>query len=206
LKDVKVLNTDMPLKKRESIILLVCDCANKWNHKYDLVIEIKKRIEGVYGNVWNAFVVDGRFWSIYTHKPGSNLVFVSKGIGLNPSCLYRPAILREVEVLTTDMSAKKKESILLLVLEGVNKKKSKQLTIHCLCFINIQERLQEIKERIERVYGLGWNVFMADGRYWSVCSHKPGTNLVFVHKGIVYGVHQTPAPENAERDNCSVAH
>uniref|UniRef100_A0A0X3PQL2 Dynein light chain type 1 n=1 Tax=Schistocephalus solidus TaxID=70667 RepID=A0A0X3PQL2_SCHSO len=80
LKDVKVLNTDMPLKKRESIILLVCDCANKWNHKYDLVIEIKKRIEGVYGNVWNAFVVDGRFWSIYTHKPGSNLVFVSKGI------------------------------------------------------------------------------------------------------------------------------
>ncbi|VDN14459.1 unnamed protein product [Dibothriocephalus latus] len=105
-----------------------------------------------------------------------------------------PAILREVEILTTDMSAKKRESILLLILDGTHKKKSKQ------------DRLQEIKERIERVYGSGWNVFMADGRYWSVCSHKPGTNLVFVHKGMVYGVHQTPAPEEAERDNCSVAH
>ncbi|BHF64496.1 hypothetical protein SprV_0200750100 [Sparganum proliferum] len=106
----------------------------------------------------------------------------------------QPAILRDVEVLTTDMSAKKRESVLLLVLEGVNKRKSKQ------------DKLQEIKARIERVYGPGWNVFMADGRYWSVCSHKPGTNLVFVHRGIVYGVHQTPAPEDAERDNCSVAH
>ncbi|KAL7064097.1 hypothetical protein AAHC03_04935 [Spirometra sp. Aus1] len=80
LRDVKVLQSDMPLMKRESMILLICDCANKRGSNHDIASQIKKRIEAVYGDGWSVFVVDGRFWSVQAHKPGSNLVFVYKDL------------------------------------------------------------------------------------------------------------------------------
>ncbi|BHF64495.1 hypothetical protein SprV_0200750000 [Sparganum proliferum] len=80
LNDVKVLQSDMPLKQRESMILLICDCANKRGSKHDIARQIKKRVEAIYGDGWNVLVVDGRFWLVQAHKPGSNLVFVYKNL------------------------------------------------------------------------------------------------------------------------------
>lgn len=55
-----------------------------------------------------------------------------------------------------------------------------------------QDVVMEIKNQVEKVYGPKWNVFIASGRYWSVCTHKAGGNLVFAYKGAVYGIYQTP--------------
>ncbi|VDD80426.1 unnamed protein product [Mesocestoides corti] len=55
-----------------------------------------------------------------------------------------------------------------------------------------QDLVTQIKQKVEKVYGPQWNVFVANGGYWSICTHKPGGNLVFVYRGIVYGVYQTP--------------
>lgn len=49
-----------------------------------------------------------------------------------------------------------------------------------------------VKQKLDSLYGSGWNVYIAEGRYWAVCSHKPGSNLTFVYNGVVYGVFQTP--------------
>lgn len=50
--------------------------------------------------------------------------------------------------------------------------------------------------KLDKLYGGGWNVYLAEGRYWSVCSHKPGSNLTFAYRGVVYGVFQTPSDED----------
>ncbi len=49
-----------------------------------------------------------------------------------------------------------------------------------------------MKRRLEEVYGKGWNCYMTDGKFYSVCSHEAGSSLVFVHHDIVYGIFRTP--------------
>lgn len=67
-------------------------------------------------------------------------------------------------------------------------------------FFILQDRIKDIKARVEKIYGSGWNCYIANGRYWSVCTHRPGTNLVFVLHDVVYGIYQTPS---FEEDNMS---
>lgn len=64
----------------------------------------------------------------------------------------------------------------------------------------VQDQLRETKNYMERIYGQGWNCYIADGRYWSICAHKPGSNLVFVYLGIAYGVFQTATFAEKQRD------
>ncbi|KAL5962406.1 hypothetical protein TSMEX_009860 [Taenia solium] len=92
----------------------------------------------------------------------------------------QPAILRDVEVIESDMSAMKRESIILLMLEVVSERRPKRETI------------EEIRRRLEKIYGDGWSCYIAEGRYWSICAHRQGSNLAFVYKKMIYGVYQTP--------------
>ncbi|KAH9283544.1 hypothetical protein ECG_04441 [Echinococcus granulosus] len=92
-----------------------------------------------------------------------------------------PGFLGDVEVLANDMSQRKRESVIKIILTTLATKKPKK------------EKLRMIKKKLEALYGTGWNVFIAEGRYWAVCSHKPGSNLTFIHRGVVYGVFQTPS-------------
>lgn len=57
-----------------------------------------------------------------------------------------------------------------------------------------------IKKKLDALYGSGWNVYIAEGRYWAVCSHKPGSNLTFTYQGVVYGVFQTPSENDLMED------
>nr|VZI50935.1 unnamed protein product [Spirometra erinaceieuropaei] len=88
--------------------------------------------------------------------------------------------LRDVRILTTDMRPMQRQSIILYVIEILQRRMSKQ------------EQLNAVKQRVESVYGEGWNCYMTDGKFYSVCSHKAGSSLVFVYKNIVFGLYQTP--------------
>ncbi|VUZ56279.1 unnamed protein product [Hymenolepis diminuta] len=110
----------------------------------------------------------------------SNAGQISKANLFNFLLNFRPAILKNVQLLESDMSVMKRESIILLVLEVVLERRSKK------------ETLDEIKQRLQAIYGEGWSVYIAEGRYWSVCSHNPGSNLAFLYQNTVYGVYQTP--------------
>nr|CDS34758.1 tegumental antigen [Hymenolepis microstoma]CDS34772.1 tegumental antigen [Hymenolepis microstoma] len=92
--------------------------------------------------------------------------------------------LGDVDVLSSDMSQRKRESVIKIILSTLALRKPKK------------ERLRIIKQKLDSLYGAGWNVYIAEGRYWAVCSHKPGSNLTFVHDGIVYGVFQTPSEDD----------
>ncbi|KAH9282841.1 hypothetical protein ECG_04438 [Echinococcus granulosus] len=92
----------------------------------------------------------------------------------------QPAILRDVEVIDSDMPSMKRESIILLMLEVVLEKRAKKETI------------EEIRRRLEKIYGNGWSCYIAEGRFWSICAHRQGSNLAFLYKKMVYGVFQTP--------------
>lgn len=72
----------------------------------------------------------------------------------------------------------------------------------------MQDLVTYIKKEIEQVYGLKWNVFVANGNYWAMCTHKPGCNLVFQYRGAVYGVYQSPErnfEDSPFGSNCSYA-
>ncbi|VUZ56275.1 unnamed protein product [Hymenolepis diminuta] len=88
--------------------------------------------------------------------------------------------LRDVQILNSDMKQKQAESIMLYVVEIIKKKKSKK------------DQLEDLKKRLEEVYGRGWNCYMTDGKFYSVCSHEAGTSLVFILNDMVYGVFRTP--------------
>ncbi|KAL5110877.1 hypothetical protein TcWFU_009074 [Taenia crassiceps] len=90
----------------------------------------------------------------------------------------QPAILREVEVIESDMSAMKRESIILLMLEVVSERRSKKETI------------EEIRRRLEKVYGDGWSCYIAEGRF---CSHHA---TLWNHRGSLCN---TAAEHNAEK-------
>ncbi|VDK30547.1 unnamed protein product [Dibothriocephalus latus] len=90
------------------------------------------------------------------------------------------AALRDVRILTTDMRPMQQQSIVLYVIDVLQKRMSKQ------------EQLNAIKQRVESVYGEGWNCYMTDGKFYSLCSHKAGSSLVFVYKNLVFGLYQTP--------------
>nr|CDS34768.1 tegumental protein [Hymenolepis microstoma]CUU98053.1 tegumental protein [Hymenolepis microstoma] len=89
-------------------------------------------------------------------------------------------LLRDVQILNSDMKQKQAESIMLYVVELIRRKKSKK------------DQLEDLKKRLEEVYGKGWNCYMTDGKFYSVCSHEAGTSLVFVLNEMVYGVFRTP--------------
>lgn len=58
--------------------------------------------------------------------------------------------------------------------------------------MTFQDIVGEIKRQVEHVYGPQWNVYVASGRYWALCTHKAGGNLVFAYNGVVYGIYQCP--------------
>ncbi|KAM3172781.1 hypothetical protein ACTXT7_013845 [Hymenolepis weldensis] len=89
--------------------------------------------------------------------------------------------LGDVEFISSDMSQRKRESVTKIILATLAMKKPKK------------DKLRIIKQKLDSLYGAGWNVYIAEGRYWAVCFHKQGSNLTFVHNGIVYGVFQTPS-------------
>ncbi|KAL5962407.1 Antigen [Taenia solium] len=99
------------------------------------------------------------------------------GLGFLPE---QPAGLREVEILYRDMPIRKSESIQVIVLNALNSNSSKKNAV------------AEIKREVEKIYGPKWNVFIANGQYWGVCTHRPGGNLVFTYQGVVYGVYHSP--------------
>ncbi|KAL5962405.1 Dynein light chain [Taenia solium] len=94
-------------------------------------------------------------------------------------CNTLPA-LRDVQILNSDMNQKQAESIMLYVVDVIKRKKSKK------------DQLEDLKKRLEEVYGKGWNCYMTDGKFYSVCSHEAGTSLVFLLNDMVYGVFRTP--------------
>lgn len=135
----------------------------------------------------------------------SNAGQISKTNLFNFLLHFRPAILKNVQLLESDMSVMKRESIILLILEVVMERRSKKVRFFCcitfllqnlskstIYFGIFQETLDEIKQRLQAIYGEGWSVYIAEGRYWSVCSHNPGSNLAFLYHNTVYGVYQTP--------------
>nr|CDS34770.1 tegumental antigen [Hymenolepis microstoma] len=272
LRDIEILCRDMPIRKSESIQVIVLNVLNSKSSYVDIVTEIKRQVENIYGTQWNVFVASGRYWGLCTHKAGGNLVFAYNGVvygiyqsperdfedspfGINssyaltsdmgdslqpeklvhlfdeltetqpgvPTAEYKkylvkwgvdtktstricnmadptgsgrvtrdalceglrcwpnqPAILKNVQLLDSDMSLMKRESVTLLILEVISERKSKKETI------------DEIKKRLQAIYGEGWSVYIAEGRYWSVCSHRPGSNLAFLYQNTVYGVYQIP--------------
>eukprot|EP00108_Taenia_solium_P008090 TsM_000566800 transcript=TsM_000566800 gene=TsM_000566800 len=96
--------------------------------------------------------------------------------------------LADVEVLANDMSQRKRESVIKIILTALASKKPKK------------DKLGMIKKKLDALYGSGWNVYIAEGRYWAVCSHKPGSNLTFTYHGVVYGVFQTPSDNDFMED------
>ncbi|KAM7537850.1 hypothetical protein Aperf_G00000071573 [Anoplocephala perfoliata] len=88
--------------------------------------------------------------------------------------------LRGVQILNSDMKQKQAESIMLYVVRSMRGKQSKK------------DQLEDLKKRLEKVYGSGWNCYMTDGKFYSVCSHEKGTSLVFILNDMVYGVFRTP--------------
>ncbi|KAH9282833.1 hypothetical protein ECG_04436 [Echinococcus granulosus] len=88
--------------------------------------------------------------------------------------------LRDIQILNSDMNQKQAESIMLYVVDVIRRKKSKK------------DQLEDLKKRLEEVYGRGWNCYMTDGKFYSVCSHEAGTSLVFLLNEMVYGVFRTP--------------
>ncbi|VDM33708.1 unnamed protein product [Hydatigera taeniaeformis] len=289
LREVEILCRDMPIRKSESIQVIVLNALNSNSSKKDVVAEIKREVENIYGPQWNVFIANGHYWAVCTHRPGGNLVFSYQGVvygvyhspercaddsnyefhfthpcrfeptnkmersaqpeklvhlydeltesqignvsaiiilpvlpGISTKTYHKyllkwgidegvasricssidptgkgtitrealcdtlkcwpnqPAILRDVEVIESDMSSMKRESIILLMLEVVSERRQKKETI------------EEIRRRLEKVYGEGWSCYIAEGRFWSVCAHRQGSNLAFVYKKMVYGVFQTP--------------
>ncbi|VDN98613.1 unnamed protein product [Rodentolepis nana] len=269
LRDIEILCRDMPIRKSESIQVIVLNVLNSKHTYVDTVTEIKRQVESIYGPQWNVFVASGRYWGLCTHKAGGNLVFAYNGVvygiyqsperdfedspfGINssyavlssdmgdslqpeklvhlfdeltetqpgvPTSEYKkylvkwgvdgktatkicnmadpkgkgritrdalceglkhwpnqPAILKNVQLLDSDMSVMKRESVTLLILEVIAERKSKKETI------------DEIKKRLQTLYGDGWSVYIAEGRYWSVCSHRPGSNLAFYYQNAVYAL------------------
>ncbi|VDD80425.1 unnamed protein product [Mesocestoides corti] len=98
----------------------------------------------------------------------------------------QPKYLEDIEVLANDMSQRKRESVIKIMLGAFSSRKPKK------------DKLKEAKEKLDKLYGKGWNVYIAEGRFWAVCSHKPGSNLTFVHHGVVYGVFQTPSESDID--------
>ncbi|EUB64350.1 hypothetical protein ECG_04439 [Echinococcus granulosus] len=109
-----------------------------------------------------------------------------KGLDFLPE---QPAGLREVEILCRDMPIRKSESIQVIVLNALNSHSSKK------------DVVAKIKREVEHIYGPQWNVFIANGHYWAVCTHRPGGNLVFSYQGVVYGVYHSPE-RRADDSNC----
>ncbi|KAM7538123.1 hypothetical protein Aperf_G00000071607 [Anoplocephala perfoliata] len=95
----------------------------------------------------------------------------------------QPGFMKDVKLMESDMPGVKRKSVILLIVETVEKNKTKEDT------------LDEIIQRLEKIYGPGWNAYIADGRYWSICSHQQGSNLAFLYKDKVYGVYQSPGSE-----------
>ncbi|KAM7537917.1 hypothetical protein Aperf_G00000071616 [Anoplocephala perfoliata] len=102
---------------------------------------------------------------------------VCAGLHFEPQ---QPPGLQDIEILSRDMPIRKSESIQVIVLSVLDSKSSKK------------DIVMDIKNQVEKIYGNKWNVYVANGRYWSVCTHKAGGNLVFAYKGAVYGIYQTP--------------
>ncbi|VDD80427.1 unnamed protein product [Mesocestoides corti] len=251
LKDINVLETDMPAMKRNSIIHLILESKLQNKTKKGALDKVKEQLDQIYGPSWNCYIAEKNYWFVCSHRPGSNLAFTYKGyvydlvFSMNtpfnteklllfydelteaqavlPVKTYldhlikwgmsankaaalismvdprntgyikredicralnfsptRPTALQDVSVISTDMPGKQRDSIILLVLEILAQNRKKAVI------------LQELKERLEIVYGGKWSCFIAEGRYWSICSHKPGKNLVFSYRGYVYGVSESP--------------
>ncbi|CDS42314.1 tegumental calcium binding EF hand protein [Echinococcus multilocularis] len=83
--------------------------------------------------------------------------------------------LKDIEIIKTDMSPSKRDSVALLFLELASRNVKKE------------SMLRQLKERLEIVYGGDWSCFISDGHYWSICIHNPGTNLVFKYRDHIYG-------------------
>ncbi len=117
------------------------------------------------------------------------------------SLTFSGELLRGIRFLKTDMAARKADSVATLVAwtmgeEGsravssfVRERTLQQTLDHHFL---LQAKMHSVKDRLAKIYGPGWNVFMVEGQYSSICAHKPGSNLVFTYKGVVYGVYQTP--------------
>lgn len=79
------------------------------------------------------------------------------------------------------------------------------LTIACVplsrvSFV-IQDKLYRVKHRLERLYGMDWNIYRAEGVLYSFIQSKPGSHLCFVHNGVTYGVFQTPTSNTKSSDH-----
>ncbi|EUB64351.1 Dynein light chain 1 cytoplasmic [Echinococcus granulosus] len=210
LGDVEVLANDMSQRKRESVIKIILTTLATKKPKKEKLRMIKKKLEALYGTGWNVFIAEGRYWAVCSHKPGSNLTFIHRGVVYGvfqtPSDsdfmeeLHGPVrpkkdriyhskgslqcteLLPEsdVHIIESDAPQHQRESIISIIL-GEMKHDGQP-----------KEKLYRAKKRIEKLYGKEWNIFQAYGGYWGLCQYRVSTNLWFNHKGITYGAFQVP--------------
>ncbi|KAM7538133.1 hypothetical protein Aperf_G00000071597 [Anoplocephala perfoliata] len=90
--------------------------------------------------------------------------------------------LKGVKIVYCDMPTTRKNSITMHFLQLVSQNMDKS------------EMLQQLKTRLETVYGGDWSCFVTEGRYWARHSYKPSLLLIFAYQGTVYGVHGVNVP------------
>uniref|UniRef100_A0A5K3ENW6 Dynein light chain n=2 Tax=Mesocestoides corti TaxID=53468 RepID=A0A5K3ENW6_MESCO len=79
LKDINVLETDMPAMKRNSIIHLILESKLQNKTKKGALDKVKEQLDQIYGPSWNCYIAEKNYWFVCSHRPGSNLAFTYKG-------------------------------------------------------------------------------------------------------------------------------
>ncbi|VDP46495.1 unnamed protein product [Schistosoma curassoni] len=71
--DITIFSTSMSLQKQVDITNVFKEMLNKkyTDEKSIIVIvnDIKKYLDEKYGKLWQVFIIDGSFWSNYSHEP-----------------------------------------------------------------------------------------------------------------------------------------
>nr|CAX69496.1 Tegument antigen (I(H)A) [Schistosoma japonicum] len=71
--DIKILNTSMTIQKQVEITKAFKELLNEkyaGDKSINLIAnDIKKYLDKKYGGLWQVFIIDGSFWSNFSHEP-----------------------------------------------------------------------------------------------------------------------------------------